>query len=65
MLKGKIAIVTGSTSGIGLAIATAIAAEGCNVMLNGFGEPVASLFVELTQFVRRRRWRLLAVMDLA
>jgi 3-hydroxybutyrate dehydrogenase len=38
MLKGKSAIVTGSTSGIGLAIAEALAAEGCNVMLNGFGE---------------------------
>jgi len=36
-LKGKSAIVTGSTSGIGQAIAEAFAAEGCNVMLNGFG----------------------------
>jgi 3-hydroxybutyrate dehydrogenase len=40
MLQGKTAIVTGSTSGIGLGIATALAAEGCNVMLNGFGDPV-------------------------
>jgi len=39
MLKGKSAIITGSTSGIGLGIATALAAEGCNIMLNGFGEP--------------------------
>ena len=38
MLKGKAAIVTGSTSGIGLGIATALAAEGCDVMLNGFGD---------------------------
>ncbi len=38
MLKGKSAIVTGSTSGIGLGIATALAAQGCNVMLNGFGD---------------------------
>ena len=38
MLKGKTAIVTGSTSGIGLGIATALAAEGCGLMLNGFGE---------------------------
>jgi 3-hydroxybutyrate dehydrogenase len=41
MLKGKAAIVTGSTSGIGLGIATALAAEGCAVMLNGFGEAKA------------------------
>jgi 3-hydroxybutyrate dehydrogenase len=41
MLQGKTAIVTGSTSGIGLGIATALAAEGCDVMLNGFGEPAA------------------------
>ncbi len=38
MLKGKNAIVTGSTSGIGLAIAQALAMEGCNILLNGFGE---------------------------
>ena len=41
MLKGKAAIVTGSTSGIGLGIAQALAAAGCNVMLNGFGEAQA------------------------
>src|ERR1700746_1547753 len=38
MLKGKTAIVTGSTSGIGLGIAAALAEQGCNVMLNGFGD---------------------------
>ena len=37
-IKGKSAIVTGSTSGIGQAIAEAFAAQGCNVMLNGFGD---------------------------
>ncbi len=40
MLKGKSVIVTGSTSGIGLGIASALAAQGCNVMLNGFGDAV-------------------------
>ena len=38
-LKGKTAIVTGSTSGIGLAIARGLASEGASVVINGFGEP--------------------------
>jgi 3-hydroxybutyrate dehydrogenase len=38
-LKSKNAIVTGSTSGIGLAYARALAAEGANVLINGFGKP--------------------------
>lgn len=39
MLRNKSAIVTGSTSGIGLGIARAFAAQGADVMLNGFGDP--------------------------
>jgi 3-hydroxybutyrate dehydrogenase len=38
MLKGKTAIVTGSTSGIGLGIARALGGAGANLMLNGFGD---------------------------
>jgi 3-hydroxybutyrate dehydrogenase len=38
MLKSKTAIVTGSTSGIGLGIARALAREGANVVINGFGD---------------------------
>jgi 3-hydroxybutyrate dehydrogenase len=38
MLKGKSTLVTGSTSGIGLAIARAMAAQGANVTINGFGD---------------------------
>ncbi|WP_380875468.1 3-hydroxybutyrate dehydrogenase [Sphingomonas sp. DBB INV C78] len=40
-LKGKTALVTGSTSGIGLAYAKALAAEGANVLINGFGDAAA------------------------
>jgi len=38
MLKGKTAIVTGSTSGIGLGIARALAGQGANILINGFGD---------------------------
>lgn len=38
MLKGKSAVITGSTSGIGLAYAHALADEGVNVLINGFGD---------------------------
>ena len=46
MLTGKTALVTGSTSGIGLGIAQALAAQGTNIILNGFGEtegPIAAV----------------------
>jgi len=41
MLKGKAAIVTGSTSGIGLGIARALGAAGADLVINGFGEAAA------------------------
>ena len=41
LLEGKVALVTGSTSGIGLAIAKALAAEGARLMINGFGDASA------------------------
>ena len=39
MLEGKVSLVTGSTSGIGLGIARALAAAGSSIVLNGFGNP--------------------------
>ncbi len=43
MLKGKTALVTGSTSGIGLGISKALAGQGANIMMNGFGEKDAAM----------------------
>jgi 3-hydroxybutyrate dehydrogenase len=48
MLKGKTALVTGSTSGIGLGIAIGLARQGANIMLNGFGD-VAAAQAEVAQ----------------
>ena len=58
-LAGKAAIVTGSTSGIGLGIARALAAAGANLMLNGFGEAtaIARLRDELETRSTPSRWR--------
>lgn len=42
-LTGKTALVTGSTSGIGLGIAQVLAAAGANILLNGFGDPQAAI----------------------
>ena len=42
MLKGKTALITGSTSGIGLGLALVMARNGANIMLNGFGEADAA-----------------------
>ena len=41
MLRGKCALVTGSTQGLGYAMAQRLAAEGCNIVMNGFGDPAA------------------------
>jgi 3-hydroxybutyrate dehydrogenase len=39
MLLGKAALVTGSTSGLGLSVVKALAGAGCSVAMHGFGDP--------------------------
>ena len=41
MLKGRCALITGSTQGLGYALAERLAAEGCDIVMNGFGEAAA------------------------
>jgi 3-hydroxybutyrate dehydrogenase len=51
MLKGKTALITGSTSGIGYGVALQLAHQGCRILFNGFGEPerIAELQKEYSQ----------------
>ena len=51
-LKNQNAIVTGSTSGIGMGIAYALAKEGCNILLNGFGER-AAIDAEMAEIAKK------------
>ena len=70
MLKGKTALITGSTSGIGLGIAKALAAQGAKVVLNGFGDAagpqaeVAACFRVSAAALRGRFSELRAHLDL-
>ena len=54
LLKGKTALVTGSTSGIGLAMAIGLAKQGANIMVNGFGEKDAAIAAIKMAFIRQQ-----------
>jgi 3-hydroxybutyrate dehydrogenase len=60
MLNGKAAVVTGSTSGIGLAIARALAQAGANVVLNGFGDAAE---IEKTRGAVEKEFKVKALYD--
>jgi 3-hydroxybutyrate dehydrogenase len=62
MLNGKAAVVTGSTSGIGLAIARALAGAGANVVLNGFGDAAE---IEKTRVGIEKEFKVKALYDAA
>ena len=52
-MEGKVAVVTGSTSGIGLGIARCLANRGCNLIITGFGEQdlIDKIVTELSRCV--------------
>src|SRR5215472_711501 len=62
MLNGKAAVITGSTSGIGLAIARALAEAGANVALNGFGDAAE---IEKTRAGIEKEFKVKAIYDAA
>lgn len=58
MLKGKRAVITGSTRGIGLGIARALAAQGCQILLTGFGEATS---IESTRAAIEREFKVCVI----
>src|ERR1700761_5942713 len=57
-LEGRAALITGSTSGIGLGIAEEMAKAGCNIVMNGLGEPavIRALQDRITNYGVRVRY---------